>query len=317
MTTFTLGTNLGFATNRFPEPDEWARLVAEEFGLYSVQLVADLLNPFWPEYVLEAEMERIQLALDRYRISVHSLMTSTYTRVNHFMYPYPELRRAWRDWFRRFASLAARLGARAVGSHFGILSVEDLADPTSYRQRVDDAIRLWQELSHYASEVGLEYIFFETMSIPREMGDTIAGARELLQRVNENAGVPMRFCLDIGHAPHPSERDPYDWLSALGRDAGIVHLQQTEHGHSRHWPFTPEYNAQGIIDPLRTLTTLYESGAEEVFLAFEISHRERFEVEPLVVPELKASAEYWRQLLPVDGPWSPDVLAEHEPGRRA
>ena len=29
MTSFTLGINTGFATNRFPELGEWARIVAE------------------------------------------------------------------------------------------------------------------------------------------------------------------------------------------------------------------------------------------------------------------------------------------------
>ena len=303
MTHFTLGINTGFATNRFPEPEEWARIVSEELGLRSVQLVADLLNPFWPEAAIEAEAQRITRALEKYDLTIHSLMTSTYTRVNHFMYPYPELRQAWCDWFRRFADLAARLGARAVGSHFGILSVRDVSDPARYGQRVNEAVRHWQELSHYAEEVGLEFVFFETMSIPREMGYTIAEARELLARVNEDAGVPMCFCLDVGHAPNPDERDPYLWLSELGRDTRIVHLQQTEWGHSRHWPFTPEYNAVGIIDPPRVLRLLAESGAEDIFLGFEISHREKYEVEPKVVPELKASVAYWRQYLPLDGPW--------------
>ena len=304
MTHLTLGINTGFATNRFPEPEEWARIVSEELGLRSVQLVADLLNPFWPEAAIEAEAQRITRALEKYDLTIHSLMTSTYTRVNHFMYSYPELRQAWCDWFRRFADLAARLGARAVGSHFGILSVRDVSDPARYCQRVNEAVRHWQELSHYAQEVGLEFVFFETMSIPREMGYTIAEARELLARVNEDAGVPMYFCLDVGHAPHPDERDPYPWLSELGRDTRIVHLQQTEWGHSRHWPFTPEYNAVGIIDPPRVLRLLAESGAEDIFLGFEISHREKYEVEHKVVPELKASVAYWRQYLPLDGPWS-------------
>jgi len=312
MTEFTLGTNLGFATNRFPEPDEWARIVREEMGLGTVQLVADLLNPFWPEDVIEAEVERVQHACQRYRIRIHSLMTSTYTRVNHFMYPYPELRQAYVDWFKRFADLALRLGARTVGSHFGILSVHDEGDPSRHDERVSEAVRHWQELSHYAAEIGLEYIFFETMSVPREMGHTIAEAQLLLDRVNEDAGVPMRFCLDTGHAPHPDERDPYPWIEALGPESGIVHLQQTEFGHSRHWPFTDEYNAQGIIDPLRILELLNDSGAPDIFLAFEIAHREKYEVEPLVVPELAESARYWRRFLPADGPWSPDMVVAEE-----
>jgi sugar phosphate isomerase/epimerase len=303
MTVFSLGINLGFATNRFPEPDEWGRLVAEELGLDSVQIVADLLNPFWPQAVIEAELERIQAAVARYGLCVDSLMTSTYTRVNHFMYPYPEMRQAWSEWFRRFADLAARLGARSVGSHFGILSYRDVADAGRYRARVDEAVRRWQEVSYYAKEVGLEYVFFETMSIPREMGWTIAEARELYERVNEDAGVPMRLCLDTGHAPHPDERDPYPWLEQLGSYSHLVHLQQTEAGHSRHWPFTPEYNALGIIEAGRVLRTLAASGAEEIWLGFEIAHRERYEVEPLVIPELAASARYWREALVAGGYW--------------
>lgn len=301
MTVLILGINTGFATNRFPEPDAWARIVAQELNLHQVQLVADLLNPFWPETVIEAEVARILEATGRYGIAIHSLMTSTYTRVNHLMHPYPESRQAWSDWFRRFADLAVRLGAQAVGSHFGILSVRDASDPVRYRERAEEAIRRWQELSLYARDVGLKYVYFETMSIPREMGHTIASAQELLGRVNEHAGVPMFYCLDVGHAPHPDERDPYLWLKELGHDARIVHLQQTEPGHSRHWPFTPPYNRVGIIDPARVIQTLCEAGPEEVLLAFEIAHRESYEQDSLVVDDLRVSADYWRQHLPTDG----------------
>ena len=310
MTQFMLGINTGFATNRFPEPAEWARIVSEELGLRHVQLVADLLNPFWPRAAIDAEVERILEATTKYDVAVHSLMTSTYTRVNHFMYPHPELREAWSAWFKNLVDLASRLGARAVGSHFGILSARDVGDPLCYRERVDEAVHRWQDLSHHARDVGLEFLFYETMSIPREMGHTVAEAKELLTRVNEDAGVPMYYCLDVGHAPHPDERDPYLWLRELGGDSRIVHLQQTEWNHSRHWPFTPEYNAAGIIDPKRVLDTLAGTGAEEILLAFEISHREKHEVEPLVVPELRASAEYWREALPDDGPWPPPARQE-------
>lgn len=305
MTSFTLGINTGFATNRFPEPEVWARIVREDLGLGHVQLVADLLNPFWPEEVIRAEVARIREAVARYDITIHSLMTSTYTRVNHFMHPHAEQRRAWVAWFRRFAELAAELGAKAVGSHFGILSYRDLHDPARYRARVDEAIGHWQDLSFYAQHLGLEFIYFETMSIPREMACTIEEARDLLHRVNARAGVPMAFCLDAGHAPHPEQRDPYLWLSELGSDARIVHLHQTEQGHSRHWPFTESYNAQGIIEPERVLQCLYEAGATETLLAFEIAHRERFEEEAKVVPELAESAAYWRRYLATDGPWQP------------
>ena len=72
MTSFTLGINTGFATNRFPEPEEWARIVAEELELTSVQLVADLLNPFWPESVIEAEVEVVEKVPERNRVRLRT-----------------------------------------------------------------------------------------------------------------------------------------------------------------------------------------------------------------------------------------------------
>jgi len=301
MTSLTLGINTGFAINRFPEPEQWARIVADELQLTSVQLVADLLNPFWPPSVIEAEIARIQDAVCRYGITIHSLMTSSFTRVNHLLHPHLETREAWSEWFRCLADLAVRLGARAIGSHFGILSVQDAQDPLRHRERVDEAIRRWQDLSFYARDVGLEYIYFETMSIPREMAYTISQAKELAARVNEHAGVPMAYCLDVGHAPHPDERDPYLWLRELGHDSRIVHLQQTEAGHSRHWPFISPYNEVGIIDPAQVIKALCEAGAGDVLLAFEISHRESFEQDGRVIDDLKASVAYWRRFWPHDG----------------
>ena len=106
------------------------------------------------------------------------------------------------------------------------------------------------------------------------------------------------------------ERDACLWARELGRQARIVHLHQTETNHSRHWPFTPEYNAIGIIEPPSILRSLVEGGAEDIFLAFEIAHREAAEQDDRVVAELKASAAYWRQFVPQDGLWSPPPAAQ-------
>jgi sugar phosphate isomerase/epimerase len=305
MTRFTLGTNLCFAINRFPEPEVWARLVGEQMGLRSVQLVSDLLHPFWPEDVLARQTTAIREATARYGVDIHSLMTGTFSRTNHLMFPQEDLRTLWLGFFRRFVDLGVALGARSIGSHFGILSVHDVSNVDRYRTRVDEAVRLWQELSIYARERGLQYLYFEPMSVPREMGNTISQAKELYERVNAHAGVPVYMCLDVGHAPHPLDRDPYAWLESLGAYAPIVHLQQTEAGYSRHWPFTPEYNTQGDVDPARVLNILADKGMDDVWLGFEIIHRERYEQESQVVPDNVASARYWRRFLPQDGDWRP------------
>ena len=44
---YYLGINLGFAVNRYPEPEDWINAVAE-IGVNRVQFVADLLNPDLP-----------------------------------------------------------------------------------------------------------------------------------------------------------------------------------------------------------------------------------------------------------------------------
>ena len=51
-----LGIDAGFATNRYPEPDDWARIVGEELGLHSVMFVADLMSMFYPDEIISEEV---------------------------------------------------------------------------------------------------------------------------------------------------------------------------------------------------------------------------------------------------------------------
>lgn len=294
---YRLGINLGFAINRFPEPEVWSGVVARDLGLDCVQLVADLLNPFLPADVVDEQVKEIERCTHALGIRVQSVFTSAFTRVNHFMHPDPRQRDVWSDWFRRFAAIAARLGAEALGSHFGIMSVRDCEDQARRRERVAEAVRRWQELSRHCADLGLRYLMFEPMSIPRENAWTIEETLELRERVNEGSAIPMEVCLDVGHAPHPDQRDPYEWIERVGKHSPVVHLQQTEAGHSRHWPFTDEYNQQGIVSPARVLELLDRAGRPEVTLLFEISHRERWPDDTRVVADLRASADCWRAAL--------------------
>ena len=43
-----VGVNLCFAIKRWPEPEQWARIVADELGVASVQFTMDLIDPWWP-----------------------------------------------------------------------------------------------------------------------------------------------------------------------------------------------------------------------------------------------------------------------------
>ncbi len=295
---FTLGINTGFAINRYPEPDDWINIVAGELGLDTVQFTADLLNPFLPEEIVALQANEIRTLCDNKGVRVESTFTSAFTRVNHLMHPNPDIRRVWVDWFKKFFDLSARLGAEGSGSHFGIMSVRDNADPETRERRIDQAVSGWRELSVHARDAGLEYLIFEPMSIPREVGHTIAETRDILERCSHDFAVPMRLCLDVDHgdieSDDPRDTDPQAWLSEFARVSPCVHIKQSLKDKGGHYPFTPEYNKRGRIAPEAVLATLKEAGVDRCTLFLEISHRERWPAEYRVVPDLKASVEYWR-----------------------
>lgn len=162
---------------------------------------------------------------------------------------------------------------------------------------IQEGIKGWQELSYYVRDLGFDYLIFEPMSVPREMAYSIEETLTLMDCVNQNSGVPMRICLDVGHAPHPDQRDPYPWIDRHGALSPVVHLQQTVLNKSNHWPFTSEYNEQGIIKPKKVIDALKKSGAKEALLAFEISHREHMDSDYRIIEELKTSVDYWKPFI--------------------
>lgn len=296
---YRLGINLGFAINKYIEPEVWGDIVANELGLSYVQLVADLLNPFWDEEYLRDQVRRIKKVAADNKLAIESLFTSAFTRVNHLMNPDAAARKMWYRWFEKFLELGSEFGARNIGSHFGIMTFNTYERQKQRESILDSAVEAWQKLSFRAKELGYSELIFEPMSVPREMGDTIAGARYLMDRVNENSGVPMRFCLDVGHAPHPSERDPYLWVKELAAQAPVIHLQQTVKDRSNHSPFTEEYNRDGIIRRDKLLECVRQTGCTDALFAFEISHREHTDYEHRIIPDLKASVEYFREVIPL------------------
>jgi len=288
-----LGTNLGFAINRYIEPEVWARIVREYFGLSSVQFVADLLNPFLPDDYIDSQVIRIQNAVRKYDISVDSIFTSAYTRVNHLMNPDKEAREIWLNWFKKLFTIGSRLGCKTGGSHFGIMTFDSYKN--KYNFILEEAVKGWQKLSFFAKDLGYESLIFEPMSVPREMACTVDESIKLMDMVNANCGIPMKICLDVGHAPHPDERDPYPWIEELGHLSPIVHIQQTVLHKSNHSPFTEEFNKTGIISGEKVIAALEKSGCKEAILMFEIGHREHWDTDNNVIPDLTESVKYWRK----------------------
>jgi sugar phosphate isomerase/epimerase len=294
---YRLGINLGFAINKYIEPEVWPRIVRTDLGLRYVQFVADLLNPFWPADYTAGQVRRIQAAVKEYDVVIESVFTSAFTRVNHLMHPDAEARRFWLDWFKRLLDIGAEFGAKNAGSHFGIMTFDAYHNPDRRARLLDEGVRGWQDLSLYAKEKGYECLIFEPMSVPREMANTIEETKELLDRVNARCGVPLKVCLDVGHAPHPTQRDPYRWIEQLAAVSPVIHLQQTVLHKSNHAPFTAEQNKTGIITREKVLEAARTAGCTDALFAFEISHREHWDTDFRIIQDLKESVEYFRPVI--------------------
>ena len=295
---FRLGINLGFATNKYIEPEAWTRIVSRDLGLSYVQLVADLLNPFWPAEYIDDQITRINTAAKDNGIIIESIFTSTFTRVNHLMHPDSEARAFWLAWFRCFLDIGQRLGAKNAGSHFGIMTFDTYDDPDKRKYILEEGVKGWQNLSFYAKETGYDCLIFEPMSVPREMAITIEETKEILALVNTHCGVPLKVCLDVGHAPHPSQRDPYPWIEQLAAESPVIHLQQTVLHKSNHAPFTEENNRAGLITREKVMEAVKKSGCTDALFAFEISHREHWDTDFRIIQDLKESVDYFRPLIP-------------------
>ncbi|MDR1105491.1 MAG: sugar phosphate isomerase/epimerase [Treponema sp.] len=295
---YRLGINLGFAVNKYTEPEVWSRIVREDLGLCYVQVVADLLNPFWPREYIDDQLRRIRSAVKEYGITVESIFTGAFTRVNHLMNPDEAARKFWLDWFKRFLDMGRSLEAKNAGSHFGIMTFDTYNDPQKRKFILDEAVKGWQELSFYAEDLGYDCLIFEPMSVPREMANTVEETRELLDAVNARCGVPLKVCLDVGHAPHPSQRDPYPWIEALAARSPVIHLQQTVLHKSNHAPFTAGTNRTGIITREKVMDAVKKSGCTDALFAFEISHREHWDTDSCIIEDLKESAAYFRPVIP-------------------
>lgn len=293
-----LGVNTGFAVNRFTVPEQWVPLVRNELGIEIVQFTADLLNASLPESLVFKIADRTRSVADRCGLGIESAFTSAFTRVNHLSHPDEDVRAYWLGWFFKFVDIAVVLGARAVGSHLGILTVPDFEDAEiralRYRQTLDG----WRRIAGYAASKGLRYLLWEPMSVSREYGATLPGAACIQRDLNRDSELPILMCLDVDHGNARSgdvrDGDPYVWLETFGKASPEVHIKQSTTDKGGHWPFTAEHNASGKIEPARVLEALERSGARKVLLWLEISFREREPYESRVITDLKQSVEYWR-----------------------
>jgi D-erythrulose 1-phosphate 3-epimerase len=291
-----LGINNCFAVKRWPQPDDWARIVRDELGLDTVELSLDLIEDIGDPSSRQSAGDEIRSVLSEYGLRAETVFTglAAYS-LNLLMHPDAGRRQAALDWYRGVVDLAARVGARGAGGHVGAMSVPDWADEARRAERWSGLQRSLAEIAAAARSAGLEYLLVENLASHREPS-TMAGIETLLTD-GDAAHAPVRLCLDIGHQCVPGttgdDRDPYAWLARFGGRLGEVQLQQSDGLADHHWPFTRERNEAGLIDPGRVLDTLADAGAEDVLLVLEVIPA--FEQDDAaVLADLRASAALWQ-----------------------
>lgn len=296
MSKILLGFNCNCFTNRYDEPEEWTRLCAE-MGVKHVMFNIDLIDPNWSWDVQRRMCDRTLKACEKHGVSIYSSFGGHHGHQHYLGHPEPDCRREAEEFFRRSIRQTAYLGGKSFGTCFAIMTVRCHRDPNLRAKGMEDAIASYHRLAEYGAEVGLKALAYEMTSVPRETCATFEENDYVLSRCGKMA-IPMRICLDMGHrnmAGKPEEADHLAWIRRYGRVCDVIDCQQTDLAASRHWPFTAENNAKGIIRPEEVVKAVRDSGAQETLLAFELRTGAFHPEEDAHVNRLRESVDYWRK----------------------
>ncbi|HDI75560.1 MAG: xylose isomerase [Thermoprotei archaeon] len=302
MAKIVLGVNNCWAVKRFVEPESWIEITATKFDIKYVQFSFDLLDPRTPIEIAKDYIDRCKDLLKEYGVEIHSTFTglAAYS-FNLLLHPDPLLRLDALDWYCRAIEVTSLMGVKATGGHIGAMSMRDYENEDRRKLLLEILIEEVAGLTAHAKTRGLNMILWEPMPISREPPSSIEEAETIIDKVNKIAKVPVKLCIDVGHACNPKasstkDLDPYEWLRSLAKYTPCLHIQQTDGKADRHWPFTEEYNKIGIIKPDKVIHALEEGGAEEVYLFLEIIHP--FEArEETVLSDIIKSVKYWKDYL--------------------
>ncbi|MEM9425813.1 MAG: TIM barrel protein [Pseudomonadota bacterium] len=294
----TLSLNTNPLVNRFAEPTDLIETVARDLRVRDLQLTHEFINPSWPAPVIRRLVNEAGQACERTGVRVTSGMTGPYGRLNHFGHPDADVRRYYIDWFKTFADIIGDLGGRAVGTQFAIFTYRDFDDAARRESLIEIAIDCWAEVAEHAKEAGLDYVFWEPMSVGREFGETIAEALKLQERLGvAEMALPMWMMADIDHgdvtSSNPDDIDPYAWARAVPEVSPIIHIKQSLMDKGGHRPFTAEFNARGRIVPDRLLEALADGGARDNEICLELSFKEREPDDRAVIDQIAESVAYW------------------------
>jgi len=299
-----LGLNLNPFVNRFAEPSDLIDSIAGEIGIGYLQLVHEFINPAWPAATVRRLTGEMNAACARHGVRITSLMTGPYGRLNHFGHPDTDVREYYLKWFEGLIDVSADLGCPAVGSQYAILTYRDFDDAARREAIMAAALDCWRRLAEHAAKRGLGFLFWEPMSVARELGESIASTSRLQDELDRaDLAVPLKAMIDIDHgdvsSPNPEDTDPYAWAGAFAARCPIIHIKQSSSDKGGHWPFTAEHNRNGRILPEKLIRTMLEGGGGDNELCMEFAFREREPADRNVVRMIRESVDFWKPYVDV------------------
>jgi D-erythrulose 1-phosphate 3-epimerase len=295
---FSLSVNTNPLVNRFAEPEDVVAVLVDEIGIGHIQLVHEFINPSWDARTVKRLTDRMAKSCVAKRAKVTSIMTGPYGRLNHFAHPDADVRAYYVRWFKGMADIAADLDCPAIGTQFGIFTFKDFDDDMRRAALMQIALGCWREVAEYAKIKGLMWMFWEPMSVGRELGHTLHSTQELQNWINAaNLPIPLRPMVDIDHgdvtSPNPRDIDPFAWATDFATQSPIIHIKQSTMNKGGHWPFTAQYNENGRITPEKLLEAVRAGGGTNNELCLELAFREREPTDRSVVAALKESVAFW------------------------
>jgi sugar phosphate isomerase/epimerase len=295
---FSLSVNTNPLVNRFAEPEDFVAVLADEIGIGHIQLVHEFINPSWKPATVRRLTDRMAKACAAKGAKITSIMTGPYGRLNHFTHPDTEVRDYYVQWFKGMADIAGDLGATAIGTQFGIFTYRDYDDPARRAALMQIALDCWRDVAEHGKRRGLSYLFWEPMSVGRELGHTLQSTQELQDWIDAGQlPIPLKAMVDIDHgdvtSSNPRDIDPYAWAHDFATQSPIIHIKQSTMNKGGHWPFTAQYNENGRITPEQLIAAVQAGGGTDNELCLELAFREREPADRSVVAALRESVAYW------------------------
>ena len=294
----TLSMNTNPLVNRYADFADLIETVARDIKLRDLQLTHEFINPSWQPHVIRRLTRQLDAVLERTGVRVTSGMTGPYGRLNHFGHPDKEVRQYYIDWFKTFADIIGDVGGKSVGTQFAIFTYKDFDDPKRREELIKIAIECWAEVAEHAKGAGLEYVFWEPMSVGREFGETINACMALQDQITQaGMAIPMWMMADIDHgdvtSDNPDDFDPYAWARAVPEVSPIIHIKQSLMDKGGHRPFVKEFNEKGRIQPEPLLAAFKDGGAQNNEICLELSFKEREPNDRQVIEQIAESVAFW------------------------